>query len=235
MGEAEGGFIIMRKDIERREKLFTNKFNNANVGFKYESGYINSYSNIVVKCNQCGQLLERSSGFIRKVIRGERNISCDKCEGRVRTTQLRKSISKECGYCGKTFIAKTHSKIYCTDECLRKHRNQNKENMRTARYYKLFKDGSYDSTISLDLLVKRDNNICHICNGECNSNDHVVTRDGHFIVGRDYPSVDHVIPRSKGGTHIWGNVKLAHMKCNSEKSDKIIYKEGTGQLKMIAY
>lgn len=37
-----------------------------------------------------------------------------------------------------------------------------------------------------------------------------------------YPNVEHVIPISKGGTHTWDNVKLAHRKCNWEKGDKII-------------
>jgi len=40
-----------------------------------------------------------------------------------------------------------------------------------------------------------------------------------FIAGNMYPSIDHVVPLSRGGLHEWGNVKLAHRICNSIKKD----------------
>ena len=36
------------------------------------------------------------------------------------------------------------------------------------------------------------------------------------------PSIDHIIPLSKGGTHTYENVQLTHLVCNLRKSDKII-------------
>lgn len=57
--------------------------------------------------------------------------------------------------------------------------------------------------------------------------------DNNFIVGYDYPSIDHVIPISKGGTHTWDNVRLAHHHCNSIKKDSIVNEDETGQWKMI--
>ena len=44
--------------------------------------------------------------------------------------------------------------------------------------------------------------------------------NGVFIAGRNYPSVDHVIALANGGKHSWENVRLAHCKCNTEKSNK---------------
>jgi 5-methylcytosine-specific restriction endonuclease McrA len=32
-------------------------------------------------------------------------------------------------------------------------------------------------------------------------------------------TLEHLIPLSKGGTHTWDNVGLAHAKCNFDKSD----------------
>lgn len=32
--------------------------------------------------------------------------------------------------------------------------------------------------------------------------------------GPDYPTIDHVIPLSKGGSHTWDNVKVACGECN---------------------
>ncbi|MBQ1292402.1 MAG: HNH endonuclease [Clostridiales bacterium] len=40
-------------------------------------------------------------------------------------------------------------------------------------------------------------------------------------VSDDYPSIDHIIPISKGGSHEWNNVQLLCRKCNYTKSNKI--------------
>jgi 5-methylcytosine-specific restriction endonuclease McrA len=39
-------------------------------------------------------------------------------------------------------------------------------------------------------------------------------------------TLDHVIPRSKGGTHTWDNVVTACQKCNSTKSDRLLHETG---------
>ena len=36
-----------------------------------------------------------------------------------------------------------------------------------------------------------------------------------------YPTMDHIIPISKGGGHTWENVQVAHRVCNLNKSNKI--------------
>ena len=36
-------------------------------------------------------------------------------------------------------------------------------------------------------------------------------------------TLDHVIPRSKGGTHTWDNVVTACERCNSRKSDQLLH------------
>ena len=35
-------------------------------------------------------------------------------------------------------------------------------------------------------------------------------------------TLDHVIPRSRGGTSIWTNIVLACVKCNMKKGDKLL-------------
>ena len=74
-----------------------------------------------------------------------------------------------------------------------------------------------DKSITLDRLRKRDGDICYICG--CLVDDTDI--DGTHV-GAKYPSCDHVIPLSKGGTHTWDNVRLAHMGCNAGKCNKII-------------
>jgi 5-methylcytosine-specific restriction endonuclease McrA len=40
--------------------------------------------------------------------------------------------------------------------------------------------------------------------------------------GRAAESIDHVIPRSKGGTHTWDNVVACCRRCNTYKSDRLL-------------
>jgi 5-methylcytosine-specific restriction endonuclease McrA len=39
-------------------------------------------------------------------------------------------------------------------------------------------------------------------------------------------SIDHVIPYAHGGTHDMGNLRVAHLRCNHVKSDRISYRAG---------
>ena len=83
-----------------------------------------------------------------------------------------------------------------------------------------------DSDINLFDLFQRDKGICWLCGEKCNYQDKElkVSENGrkYMATGPDYPSIDHIIPLSKGGLHIWENVKLAHKKCNIKKSNKLL-------------
>jgi len=60
-------------------------------------------------------------------------------------------------------------------------------------------------------LVRWYGAVCHLCHEPID-----MELRGHHP-GRW--NVEHVIPRAKSGTQNWGNLKLAHRGCNSEKSD----------------
>lgn len=79
----------------------------------------------------------------------------------------------------------------------------------------------FDETITLKALIKRDKGICKICGRPTDNND---INNGH--IGKMYPTLDHITPLSKGGTHTWDNVQLAHMSCNAGKCDRL---SGGGQ------
>ncbi|PAX59782.1 HNH endonuclease [Brunnivagina elsteri] len=57
-------------------------------------------------------------------------------------------------------------------------------------------------------VLKRDNHTCQYCG----STKHL--------------TLDHVIPRSKGGQHTWDNVVAACERCNSTKSDRLLHETG---------
>jgi 5-methylcytosine-specific restriction endonuclease McrA len=56
----------------------------------------------------------------------------------------------------------------------------------------------------------------------------VFARDGHVCqyCGAPAENIDHVIPRSKGGTHTWDNVVAACRPCNMRKEDRLLHESG---------
>ncbi len=56
----------------------------------------------------------------------------------------------------------------------------------------------------------------------------VLTRDGHRCVycSAAATSLDHVVPRSRGGAHTWDNVVAACSRCNHQKADRPLHELG---------
>ena len=77
-------------------------------------------------------------------------------------------------------------------------------------------DSEIDKSITIAKLLERDRGICQICGLPVDDKD---IKNGH--ARSLYPTLDHIIPLSKGGTHTWENVQLAHMKCNAGKCDRM--------------
>ena len=117
------------------------------------------------------------------------------------------SLSKERR--GRTFK-------YCSSKCCTKHQRPHSRQARTKR-----EAGIKGDRIILGDLMERDGGICQICGEAVDIGDGFHDQFGYFHVGRNYPSIDHIIPISKGGEHVWDNVQLAHMACNAGKCDRI--------------
>ena len=56
----------------------------------------------------------------------------------------------------------------------------------------------------------------------------VFARDGHRCqyCGAAAESIDHVVPRSRGGLHVWDNVVAACRRCNTRKEDRLPHEAG---------
>jgi 5-methylcytosine-specific restriction endonuclease McrA len=65
--------------------------------------------------------------------------------------------------------------------------------------------------VSLVGLASRDGYRCGICSG-------TVDLQAQGPLG---PSIDHIVPASKGGAHTLENLQLAHVACNTLKSDRL--------------
>lgn len=131
-----------------------------------------------------------------------------------------------CAICGTM----TDRPKYCSQACANRAENNRKE---VKRRHKLRENGKVDYSISLESLILRDKNICHICGCKCDRSDYQMI-DGVFIAGNMYPSIDHVIAVANGGTHEWSNVKLAHRICNSNKNAEAVHEAENGQLMLWA-
>ena len=195
------------------------------LGFEYLEGYKNCETPLKIKCVKCGTTKTVTGHWLKR----KNYLICEECERREaeRKRQLKRKAMKLketkyeqrepllliCAECGEPFF-EFKKKPYCSKECTRKHNNRTHWNNRRATEKKVL----VDKDISLERLIKRDNNVCYLCGNECNCNDYVMQGDT-FIAGNYYPSIDHVQPLAKGGLHSWNNVRLAHRICNSRKSD----------------
>lgn len=129
-------------------------------------------------------------------------------------------LTRPCVECGTPFYNIHPSALTCTPLCSKRRKN------RISRMYdskRLNETNIVDKDITVQKLFKKYGGICYLCGKECDFNDKVITEEGYMIVGKTYPSVEHIIPISKGGLHSWDNVNLAHHYCNTLKRDKNIF------------
>jgi len=116
----------------------------------------------------------------------------------------------DCQECG-TFVSKqtAFGKIIRCDTCRGKAQQAVNRLKNTKRRGMQMK-----GRVTVEQLVRRDGAVCYLC-------DEVID----LTIPRNQPlgaTVDHVMPRSRGGHDTLDNVKLAHWICNLRKSDKLI-------------
>lgn len=165
---------------------------------------------VMKQCIHCGN--EYTTG------RCNQKFCNEDCSYQYRLNQLDKQrkaeathYHKRCKECSKHYTTTRSTRKYCSDTCNERYSNRQKE---TTRRKRIMMNGKVDWNISIERLLKRDGHTCYLCGEVVNTN--VDTNDDY------YPSIEHVIPISKGGTHTWGNVKVAHRYCNSIKRDKLL-------------
>ena len=177
------------------------------------------------KCIMCGnEFYSKDKSYLCNVCKTK-----EKEINKIQSKRLKYTIIHRCQYCGEIFHIsdKWKGKKYCSVECRNKKENKRKEIRRRTR---LITNGKYDDTITLKKLYKKYNGVCQICGKKCDYEDYVITEKGVHIAGNMYPSIDHMIPLAKGGTHTDNNVQLAHRICNSIKSSNIV-EEIDGQMR----
>ena len=127
-------------------------------------------------------------------------------------------LTRPCVECGTPFYNPHPLALTCSPLCSKRRSN------RLQRLYnsnRLNESNIIDKDITLQKLFDKYDGICYLCGKKCDFNDKVITEEGYTIVGKTYPSIEHVTSISKGGLHSWDNVNLAHHYCNTLKSNKI--------------
>lgn len=102
----------------------------------------------------------------------------------------KQTFTKRCDVCGSSFETHSATAKYCSDPCRKKYQ------------YKGFKPHKRNELVA---LIKRDGLKCQLCNENID-----MSRIGLFGV-----SIDHIVPRSKGGTDELENLRLTHCICNA--------------------
>ena len=188
--------------------------------FEYAGNYTGADGYLDLRCKVCGTVTKKSYCAVkhgtafcyecqrREADRRREEREADKARRaaqRKRERELNRKTKqlsfRQCAVCGRLFYG---DKVYCSAEC------------RQSNHWRM-KDG-YRYLFPLAEVFKRDKGICYLCGGLCDWNDYT-EKDGVVIYGNNYPSRDHVQPKSKGGGNTWDNIRLAHRICNIRKSN----------------
>lgn len=112
-----------------------------------------------------------------------------------------------CIQCGAVFQCSPLGQLaqYCSASCQTKTQNGKR---------RAWKRGRAAEPIGMATLMMRDAGVCHIC--------HLPVRPEVKAPHPMAPSIDHVVPLSRGGTHTLANTKVAHFRCNYMKRDRLM-------------
>lgn len=114
-----------------------------------------------------------------------------------------------CAHCGKGY-ADIYWRSTCSAECSEQHAKAVRNEAKLRRRA-LMRD-AYISPVNRRQLFERDNWTCQICHEP-------VERD-KVVPHPKAPTIDHVIPLARGGTHEMANAQCADFLCNATKSDR---------------
>ena len=152
-------------------------------------------------CDGCGNEYQPRSARSR--------FCTEACRSKSRYVETEKTKGI-CVHCGLSFLGRPQRK-YCGPRCAKKANRKRTKALSHKDRCRVW-HRRYEA-IDPYKVFERDNWMCGICFAP-------VDRD---TVAPDplSASLDHRIPLSKGGNHVWDNVRCAHFGCNSIKSDKL--------------
>lgn len=151
-------------------------------------------------CGWCGEaFVKRASNQVNC------SLSCTwrRNAGVIMTATERASQARHCARCGGEYMHAAANRVHCSDLC--------RELDRKDRGVALFH--GWISGAERATIYARDAYTCMLC-GE------PVDMQADPQRGDWYPTLDHIVPRSKGGAHDADNLRTAHRWCNSVRGDR---------------
>lgn len=225
-GKGNGG--AAKANAERSKKANLKQLLDAQeeLGDRFIVCSIFKNSHALLICKECGYVFDR---YLDPSVKEHR---CPQCEAKrveenkvkretehieqLKRAQMQKLVNllayeHRCPQCGRAFRSSNPNKLYCSDTC--RNRAKTSDHIKRARKH----GAAYDRSITLNKLIERDGLTCYLCGKECDHNDKSYGSSGAL-----HPSIEHVIPIDKGGTHTWDNVRVAHHRCNVIKGTKLL-------------
>lgn len=123
---------------------------------------------------------------------------------------------KRCPECLDDFVIGDFQKEFCSRKCYdANYVKNNPDRMwlygaRRRKHQQLTSDGS----VKYRDVVDQSEGICYLCQGELDYS--LSYPDPHS------PSLDHVVPLSRGGRHVLDNCAITHLHCNLRKGTKLV-------------
>lgn len=115
-----------------------------------------------------------------------------------------------CSECGSAFTVKGAWHRRCSPACQAKVKRGDRSNARANRRAR--ERSAFVQRVYRKEIFERDGWRCQLCHKKVNKH-----------LSAPHPmsaSLDHIIPLARGGTHEPSNCQLAHLTCNSTKSDR---------------
>ncbi len=167
-------------------------------------------------CAICG------SEFVRRTNRPNSRYCSLACRaGKPLSSVALDSSMRACLGCVKRFVA-ANTQLFCSKACRLSHRWENGGRLRNRVYVhnsKARKIGTATEYIEPERLFERDRWTCGLC--------HRSIRPALRYPHPQSATIDHIVPMSRGGHHVWDNVQAAHFRCNMVKNSKV-----EGQLRL---
>lgn len=229
----KGGGCVARNNAARSSKAAPKRMARVRgaIGESFEAVRETRKDWFLLRCRECGHEFERFVDLHYPT-------TCPECQRRESERRRAKRVERDgkralmqrlvnilayehvCPECGARFRSPNPHRLYCSERCRKRARWKRREkflgshgsHVRRAMRYGVV----YDRSITLNKLIKRDGMTCYICGKTCTKDD---SRWG--TLGPDYPTIDHVTPLCKGGTHTWDNVRIACGECNDAKGGSL--------------
>ena len=141
--------------------------------------------------------------------------------GRARTADQPRRICRRCATSFSRKYGQRGPRVFCSTDCQQRWKKQNDyaaslksgrigTHVQRAKHYGV----AFDTSITSDAVFLAAGWRCQICERE-------TPRELKGTTDQLAPELDHILPLSAGGGHVWENVQCACRKCNQKKGARV--------------